>query len=159
MGRCHAIDLSSASHTIRFALPEMRRHSGGRIINIASAHGLVGSRFKAAYVTTKHGVLGLTRVVALEATEDNITCNAICPGYVSTPLVEAQICGPAKSHGDSAEQVIRDVLLAQQPNKRFATVEEIGAVATFLLALPPPRSPERPPCRSMAGGRTLTCRA
>ena len=129
-----AIDLSSAFHTIRQALPEMRRLGGGRIINIASAHALVGSPFKAAYVAAKHGVLGLTKVVALETAEDNITCNAICPGYVWTPLVEAQIDGQAKSHGIGREQVIRDVLLAQQPNKRFATVEEIGAFATFLAS-------------------------
>ena len=129
-----AIDLSSAFHTIRLALPEMRRVGGGRIINIASAHALVGSPFKAAYVAAKHGVVGLTKVVALETAEDNITCNAICPGYVWTPLVEAQIEGQAKSHGIPREQVIRDVLLAQQPNKRFATVEEIGAFATFLAS-------------------------
>jgi 3-hydroxybutyrate dehydrogenase len=129
-----AIDLSSAFHTTRAALPEMRRLGGGRIINIASAHALVGSPFKAAYVAAKHGVLGLTKVVALETAEDNITCNAICPGYVFTPLVEAQIDGQARSHGIPREQVIRDVLLAQQPNKRFATVDEIGALATFLAS-------------------------
>jgi 3-hydroxybutyrate dehydrogenase len=129
-----AIDLSSAFHTIRAALPEMRRLSGGRIINIASAHGLVASPFKAAYVAAKHGMVGLTKVVALETAEDNITCNAICPGYVWTPLVEAQIDGQARSHGIPREQVIRDVLLAQQPNKRFATVEEIGAFTTFLAS-------------------------
>jgi 3-hydroxybutyrate dehydrogenase len=129
-----AIDLSSAFHTTRVALPEMRRLGGGRIINIASAHALVGSPFKAAYVAAKHGILGLTKVVALETAEESITCNAICPGYVWTPLVEAQIEGQAKSHGIPREQVIRDVLLAQQPNKRFATVEEIGALATFLAS-------------------------
>jgi 3-hydroxybutyrate dehydrogenase len=128
-----AIDLSSAFHTIRLALPAMRRQ-GGRIINIASAHALVASPFKAAYVAAKHGIVGLTKVVALETAEQNITCNAICPGYVSTPLVEAQIDDQAKSHGIPREQVIRDVLLAQQPNKRFATVEEIGAFATFLAS-------------------------
>ncbi len=127
-----AINLSAAFHTIRFALPVMRRQGGGRIVNIASAHALVGSPFKAAYVAAKHGVLGLTKVVALEAAEANITCNAICPGYVYTPLVEAQIEDQAASHGIPREQVIRDVLLAQQPNKRFATVEEIGALALFL---------------------------
>ena len=129
-----AIDLSSAFHTTRVALPEMRRLGGGRIINIASAHALVGSPFKAAYVAAKHGILGLTKVVALETAEESITCNAICPGYVWTPLVEAQIESQAKSHGIQREQVIRDVLLAQQPNKRFATVEEIGALATFLAS-------------------------
>jgi 3-hydroxybutyrate dehydrogenase len=129
-----AIDLSSAFHTMRAALPAMRRQGGGRIINIASAHALVGSPFKAAYVAAKHGIVGLTKVVALETAEENITCNAICPGYVWTPLVEAQIDGQAKSHGIPRDQVFRDVLLAQQPNKRFATVEEIGAFATFLAS-------------------------
>ena len=104
----------------------------GRIINIASAHGLVASPFKSAYVAAKHGVVGLTKVTALETAEDGITCNAICPGYVYTPLVEAQIEGQAKAHGIAREAVIRDVLLAQQPNKRFATVEEMGAIALFL---------------------------
>jgi 3-hydroxybutyrate dehydrogenase len=127
-----AINLSSAFHTIRLALPAMRKQGFGRIINIASAHALVASPFKAAYVSAKHGIVGLTKVAALETAEEGITCNAICPGYVYTPLVEAQIDGQAKAHGISRDQVIRDVLLAQQPNKRFATVEEIGALAVFL---------------------------
>ena len=127
-----AINLSSAFHTTRAALPSMRQNRFGRIINIASAHGLVASPFKAAYVTAKHGLVGLTKVTALEAAEEGITCNAICPGYVYTPLVEAQIDGQARAHGISRDQVIRDVLLAQQPNKRFATVEELGALAVFL---------------------------
>jgi 3-hydroxybutyrate dehydrogenase len=129
-----AIDLSSVFHASRFALPVMRRQGGGRIINIASAHGLVASPFKAAYVAAKHGVIGLTKVIALETAESNITCNAICPGYVWTPLVEKQIEDQAQSHGIPREQVIRDVLLAQQPNKRFATVEEIGALSVFLAS-------------------------
>ena len=129
-----AINLSSAFHTTRAALPAMRKHGWGRIINIASAHGLVASPFKAAYVAAKHGILGLTKVTALETAEQNITCNAICPGYVYTPLVEAQIEGQAKAHGIPREQVIRDVLLAQQPNKRFATVEELGALSVFLAS-------------------------
>jgi 3-hydroxybutyrate dehydrogenase len=129
-----AINLSSAFHTIRLALPAMRHNRWGRIINIASAHGLVASPFKAAYVAAKHGIVGLTKVVALETAEEGITCNAICPGYVYTPLVEAQIDGQAKSHGIPRTQVIRDVLLAQQPNKRFATVEEMGALAVFLAS-------------------------
>jgi 3-hydroxybutyrate dehydrogenase len=129
-----AINLSSAFHTTRLALPAMRKFGWGRIINVASAHGLVGSPFKSAYVAAKHGILGLTKVTALETAEDGITCNAICPGYVWTPLVEAQIESQAKSHGITREKVIRDVLLAQQPNKRFATVEEIGAVAAFLAS-------------------------
>jgi 3-hydroxybutyrate dehydrogenase len=127
-----SINLSSAFHTSRLALPAMRRNRYGRIINIASAHGLVASPFKAAYVAAKHGIVGLTKVTALEAAEDNITCNAICPGYVYTPLVEAQIESQAKSHSIPREQVIRDVLLAQQPNKRFATVVELGALSVFL---------------------------
>jgi 3-hydroxybutyrate dehydrogenase len=127
-----AINLSSAFHTMRAALPAMRRTRWGRIINIASAHGLIASPYKAAYVAAKHGILGLTKTVALETAEDGITCNAICPGYVYTPLVEAQIDGQAKSHGIPREQVIRDVLLAQQPNKRFATVEELGTLSVFL---------------------------
>ena len=129
-----AINLSSAFHTTRLALPGMVKNKWGRIINIASAHGLVGSPFKAAYVAAKHGMLGLTKVVALETAEQGITCNAICPGYVYTPLVEAQIDGQAKAHGIPREQVIRDVLLAQQPNKRFATVEELGALSVFLVS-------------------------
>ena len=123
-----AINLVSAFHTIRAALPAMRKNKWGRIINIASAHGLVASPFKAAYVAAKHGIVGLTKVVALETAEDGITCNAICPGYVWTPLVEAQIEAQAKSHGIARQQVIRDVLLGQQPNKRFGTVEELGAL-------------------------------
>jgi 3-hydroxybutyrate dehydrogenase len=129
-----AINLSSAFHTTRAALPEMRKNGFGRIVNIASAHGLVASPFKAAYVAAKHGIVGLTKVIALETAESGITCNAICPGYVYTPLVEAQIDGQARSHGILREQVIRDVLLAQQPNKRFATVEELGALTVFLAS-------------------------
>jgi 3-hydroxybutyrate dehydrogenase len=129
-----SINLSSAFHTTRLALPEMRRNKFGRIINIASAHGLVGSPFKSAYVAAKHGIVGLTKVAALETAEDGITCNAICPGYVYTPLVEAQIDGQARAHGISREKVIRDVLLAQQPNKHFASVEELGALTVFLAS-------------------------
>jgi 3-hydroxybutyrate dehydrogenase len=129
-----AIDLSSAFHTIRAALPAMRKNKWGRVINIASAHGLVASPFKAAYVAAKHGLVGLSKVVALETAEDGITCNAVCPGYVWTPLVEAQIEAQAKSHGIARQQVIRDVLLGQQPNKRFGTVEELGALCVFLAS-------------------------
>lgn len=129
-----AINLSSAFHTIQHALPSMRSNGYGRIVNIASAHGLVASPFKAAYVAAKHGIVGLTKVVALETAEQAITCNAICPGYVYTPLVEAQIEGQAKAHGIPREQVIRDVLLAQQPNKRFATVGELGELTVFLAS-------------------------
>jgi 3-hydroxybutyrate dehydrogenase len=129
-----AINLSSAFHTTRLALPSMLASKWGRIINIASAHGLVGSAFKSAYVAAKHGLLGLTKVTALETAESGVTCNAICPGYVYTPLVEAQIEGQARSHMIPREQVIRDVLLAQQPNKRFATTDEIGALTVFLAS-------------------------
>jgi 3-hydroxybutyrate dehydrogenase len=129
-----AINLSSAFHTTRLALPAMLANKWGRIVNIASAHGLVASPFKAAYVAAKHGIVGLTKVTALETAEQGITCNAICPGYVYTPLVEAQIDGQAKAHGIAREQVIRDVLLAQQPNKRFAAVEELGALVVFLAS-------------------------
>jgi len=129
-----AINLSSAFHTTRLALPGMVQKGWGRIVNIASAHGLVGSPFKSAYVAAKHGVLGLTKVTALETAEQGITCNAICPGYVYTPLVEAQIEGQAKSHGIPREEVIRNVLLAQQPNKRFATTDELGGIAVFLTS-------------------------
>ncbi|MGE0715236.1 MAG: 3-hydroxybutyrate dehydrogenase [Alphaproteobacteria bacterium] len=126
------INLSAAFHATRAALPGMRARGWGRIVNVASAHGLVASPFKSAYVAAKHGLVGLTRTTALETAEHGITCNAICPGYVWTPLVERQIEDQARAHGIAREQVIRDVLLAQQPNKRFATVEEMGAVAVFL---------------------------
>ena len=130
-----ALNLSAAFHTMRLAIPLMRRGGFGRIVNIASAHGLVASPFKSAYVTAKHGLLGLTKTAALETAEEGITCNAICPGYVFTPLVEHQIEDQAKAHGIAREAVIRDILLAQQPNKRFATVEEIGATTAFLCSL------------------------
>jgi 3-hydroxybutyrate dehydrogenase len=129
-----AINLSSAFHTTRLALPSMLANKWGRVINIASAHGLVASPYKSAYVAAKHGLIGLTKVTSLETAEQGITCNAICPGYVYTPLVEAQIDGQAKAHHISREQVIREVLLAQQPNKRFATVEELGALSVFLAS-------------------------
>src|SRR5216684_497703 len=129
-----SINLSSAFHTTRLALPAMRQNKFGRIVNMASAHGLVASPFKAAYVAAKHGIVGLTKVTALETAEEGITCNAICPGYVYTPLVEAQIDDQATAHGIAREQVIRDVLLAQQPNKKFITVEQLGALAVFLAS-------------------------
>src|SRR5437764_3753624 len=129
-----AINLSSAFHTTRLTLPSMLANKWSRIINIASAHGLVASPFKSAYVAAKHGIVGLTKVTALETAEQGITCNAICPGYVYTPLVEAQIEAQAKVHGIPREAVARDVLLAQQPNKRFATGEEMGAVTVFLAS-------------------------
>jgi 3-hydroxybutyrate dehydrogenase len=129
-----ALNQSSVFHTTRLALPMMRRRGWGRIINIASAHGLIASPFKSAYVAAKHAVVGLTKVTALETAEENITANTICPGYVLTPLVEKQIDAQAAAHGIAREAVIRDVLLAQQPNKKFATVAEIGALAAFLAS-------------------------
>jgi len=129
-----AINLSSAFHTTRLALPRMIDNKWGRIVNIASAHGLVASSFKSAYVAAKHGIVGLTKVTALETAEQGVTCNAICPGYVYTPLVEAQIDSQAAAHRIPREQVVRDILLAQQPNKRFATVEELGALTVFLAS-------------------------
>jgi 3-hydroxybutyrate dehydrogenase len=127
-----ALNLSAAFHAIRASFGGMKARGWGRIINIASAHGLVASPFKSAYVATKHGIIGLTKTVAMEGAEHGVTANAICPGYVWTPLVEKQIDDQAKSHGISREQVIKDVLLAQQPNKRFAQSSEIGALAVFL---------------------------
>ena len=129
-----AINLSAAFHATRAVLAGMKARGWGRIINMASAHGLVASPFKAAYVAAKHGLIGLTKVTALEGAEAGVTCNAICPGYVWTPLVEKQIGDQAAAHGITREAVIRDVLLAQQPNKRFATVEEMGALTAFLCS-------------------------
>lgn len=127
-----AINLSSAFHTIRSVLPGMKAKKWGRIINIASAHGLVASPFKSAYVAAKHGLIGLTKVVALEVAEQGITCNAICPGYVKTPLVEGQIADQAKARKMTSEEVIHDVILAAQPTKKFVTIEELNALAVFL---------------------------
>jgi 3-hydroxybutyrate dehydrogenase len=127
-----AIDLSSAFHGIRAVVPEMKARKWGRVINIASAHGLVASPFKSAYVAAKHGVLGLTKTVALETAEHGITVNAICPGYVLTPLVQKQIPETAKARGITEEQVVRDVLLHAQPTRQFVTTEQIGALAVFL---------------------------
>jgi 3-hydroxybutyrate dehydrogenase len=129
-----AINLSAAFHTTKAVLPSMKAHRWGRIINVASAHGLVASAYKSAYVAAKHGLVGLTKVTALEVAAEGITCNAICPGYVWTPLVEKQIPDQMKAHNMSREQVIREVLLNNQPNKRFATVEEMGALAVFLAS-------------------------
>jgi 3-hydroxybutyrate dehydrogenase len=129
-----AINLSSAFHTIAAAIPLMREAGGGRIVNIASAHGLVASPFKSAYVSAKHGIMGLTKTVALELAREKITCNAICPGYVLTPLVEAQIPDQMKAHNMDRETVIRDVMLDKQPTKEFVTVEQIAAAAVFLCS-------------------------
>ncbi|MES2215369.1 MAG: 3-hydroxybutyrate dehydrogenase [Pseudomonadota bacterium] len=129
-----AINLSSAFHSIKAAVPGMRANNFGRIINIASAHGLVASRGKAAYVAAKHGLVGLTKVVALETAESNITCNAICPGWVHTPLVQKQIEDNAKAAGISVEQATNDLLGEKQPNKRFARPEDIGGLVVFLCS-------------------------
>jgi 3-hydroxybutyrate dehydrogenase len=127
-----AINLSATFHAIRAALPAMKKKRWGRIINTASAHALVASPFKVAYVAAKHGIAGITKTVALEAATDGVTVNAICPGYVWTPLVEKQIPDTAKARGITEEQVKRDVILAAQPTKEFVTIEEVAALAVFL---------------------------
>ena len=127
-----AVDLSAAFHTIRAVVPEMKERNWGRIINIASAHALVASPFKSAYVAAKHGILGLTKTAALELAEYGITVNAICPGYVLTPLVQKQIPETAKARMLSEEQVVHDVLLHAQPTHKFVTTEELGALTVFL---------------------------
>lgn len=129
-----AINLTASFHTTRLALPAMKRKKWGRIINIASAHALVASPFKSAYVAAKHGIAGFTKTVALEVATDGITINAICPGYVWTPLVEKQVPETAKARGISEDQVITDVLLHAQPTKKFVTVEQVGAFAAFLAS-------------------------
>ncbi len=129
-----AINLSSAFHLTKAVVPEMKARGWGRIINVASAHALVASPFKSAYVASKHGIAGFTKTVALELAEQGITVNAICPGYVLTPLVQKQIPDTAKARGITEEQVIKDVLLAAQPTKKFVTVEEVAALATFLTS-------------------------
>lgn len=129
-----ALNLSAAFHTTRIALPGMKEKGWGRIINTASAHALVASPFKSAYVAAKHGIAGLTKVVALEGATHGVRCNAICPGYVFTPLVEGQIADTAKSRGISEEEVKNDVLLAAQPTKEFVTPEQVGDFASFLCS-------------------------
>jgi 3-hydroxybutyrate dehydrogenase len=129
-----AINLSSAFHAIRAAVPGMKRRDWGRIINTASAHSLVASPFKSAYVAAKHGIAGLTKTVALELAQSRITCNCISPGYVWTPLVEKQIPETMKARNMSEDQVIKDVLLAAQPTKEFVTVEQVASLALFLCS-------------------------
>lgn len=132
--RIIAINMNSAFHTTAAALPKMRAAGWGRVVNIASAHGLTASPFKSAYVSAKHGVVGMTKVVALETAEEPITANAICPGYVLTPLVEAQIPDTMKEYDMTRDEVIRNVMLERQPSKQFATVEQMGGTVVFLCS-------------------------
>ena len=129
-----AINLSSSFHTTAAALPLMRKAGWGRIVNIASAHGLTASPFKSAYVAAKHGVVGLSKVTALETAEEPITCNAVCPGYVLTPLVEAQIPETMEKYGMDRERVIKEVMLERQPSREFATTEQLGGTVAFLCS-------------------------
>lgn len=129
-----AVNLSSNFHTMKAAIPMMRAAQWGRIINVASAHGLVASPFKAAYVAAKHGVLGLTKTAALELAETPVTVNAICPGFVNTPLVAGQIADQARTHGMSEERVVKEVILASQPSRRFVEPAHIAAMCLFLCS-------------------------
>ena len=129
-----AINLNSVFHTTAAALPVMRAAGWGRVVNVASAHGLTASPFKSAYVAAKHGVVGMTKTVALETAQEPITCNAVCPGYVLTPLVEAQIPDTMAEYDMDRETVIREVMLARQPSKEFATVEQLGGTVAFLCS-------------------------
>ncbi|ESQ81290.1 3-hydroxybutyrate dehydrogenase [Asticcacaulis sp. YBE204] len=129
-----ALNLSSAFHTTRLSFKEMKAKGWGRIVNIASAHALVASPFKAAYVAAKHGIAGLTKTIALEGAEHGITCNAICPGYVLTPLVEKQIPDTAKARGITEEEVVKNVLLAAQPTKKFVETDDIAELVVFLCS-------------------------
>jgi len=132
--KLRSINLDGSWNFCSAVMPAMIQQRSGKIINIGSAAAIKAIPKALPYVVAKHGIVGLTKITALEAAEANITCNAICPGYVYTPLVEAQIEGQAKAHGIPREQVIRNVLLAQQPNKRFVTVEELGALSVFLAS-------------------------
>lgn len=129
-----AVNMNSVFHTTAMALPMMRKAGWGRIVNIASGHGLRASPFKAAYVTAKHGVVGMTKTVGLETAKEPITCNAVCPGYVLTPLVEAQIPDTARQYGISEEEAIEKVILAKQPSKEFVTVEQLAGTVLFLCS-------------------------
>lgn len=129
-----ALNLTASFHTIRMAMPRMKEKGWGRIINTASAHALVASPFKSAYVAAKHGIAGLTKVIALEGATHGVRCNAICPGYVYTPLVEGQVADTAKSRGMTEEEVKTDVLLAAQPTKEFVTPEQVAGMAAFLCS-------------------------
>ncbi|WP_417496873.1 3-hydroxybutyrate dehydrogenase [Maricaulis sp.] len=129
-----AINLTAVFHAARAAIPVMKRQGRGRIVNLASVHGLVASPFKSAYVAAKHGVIGFTKTLALELAEDGITCNAICPGYVKTPLVENQIADTAKARGITEDEVVRDVMLAAQPTKQFVTFEQLAGALLYLVS-------------------------
>ncbi len=129
-----AINLSSVFHTIKAALPSMKARGWGRIVNIASAHGVVASPFKAPYTASKHAAVGFSKAVALEVAEQGITCNALCPGYVRTPLVEKQVVDQAKVHNLSEDRVIREVILAAQPTKQFVEADEVAAFTVFLCS-------------------------
>ena len=129
-----AINLSSAFYATRAAIPIMKAQGRGRIVNMASAHGLVASPFKSAYVAAKHGIVGFTKTVALELAQDNITCNAICPGFVETPIVEKQIADQARTRGISKEQVLHDVILAAQPTKKFVTTDQLAGLFLYLVS-------------------------
>lgn len=129
-----AINMNSAFHTTKACLPGMKKKGWGRVINIASAHGLVASPFKSAYVTAKHGIIGMTKTIALEVANDGITCNAICPGYVNTPLVQNQIKDQAKVHNMSESEIVEKIMLAPQAIKKFVEIEQLGALAVFLCS-------------------------
>ncbi|MDP1912660.1 3-hydroxybutyrate dehydrogenase [Brevundimonas sp.] len=129
-----AINLSSTFYATRAVIPIMKAQGRGRIINVASAHGLVASPYKSAYVAAKHGVIGFTKTVALEVAQDNITCNALCPGYVETPIVEKQIADQARTRGMSREAVLKEVILGSQPTKRFVTTDELTGIMLYLVS-------------------------
>jgi 3-hydroxybutyrate dehydrogenase len=129
-----AINLTSAFHATRAAIPIMKAQGRGRIVNLASAHGLVASPFKSAYVAAKHGIIGFTKAVALELARNGVTANAICPGYVKTPLVEAQIADQAKARGIPLERVVQDVILAAQPNKAFVEYDQLAGMLLYLVS-------------------------
>jgi 3-hydroxybutyrate dehydrogenase len=129
-----AINLTSAFHATRAAIPLMKAQGRGRIVNLASAHGLVASPFKSAYVAAKHGIVGFTKSCALELARDNVTVNAICPGYVKTPLVEAQIADQAKARGIAPERVVEDVILAVQPDKKFVEYDQLTGLLLYLVS-------------------------
>jgi len=129
-----AVNLSATFYATRAAIPIMKAQGRGRILNVASAHGLVASPFKSAYVAAKHGVIGFTKTVALEVAQDNITCNALCPGFVKTPIVEKQIADQARTRGISRETVLKDIILGSQPTKRFVTTDELTGMMLYLVS-------------------------